>query len=381
MTLHVPICDVVDITNNRVFEFEGSRMYLATGDLAVDAISNTVQVSWLNKPSRADLLVQSGDLIVARMKATNKVLLISVENEAIIVSTGFLTLRPRKGFDAKFLCYILKSEDFQRQKDALCTGSTQKAINNNFFEKILVPNLDLNSQKKIAWILEKAEATVAKREESLRFSDEFLKSTFLEMFGDPIKNTKKWKALRFDALGKLDRGQSKHRPRNAPELLGGPYPLIQTGEVANSNTYIKTYSQTYSELGLKQSKLWPKNTLCITIAANIAKTGILTFEACFPDSVVGFIPSDKTCVEYMHFWLTFMQKILEEKAPESAQKNINLGILRELPVPVPAIRLQLSFADIVHKVEALKEKQRQSQAELNSLFNSLMQKAFKGELV
>lgn len=88
----------------------------------------------------------------------------------------------------------------------------------------------------------------------------------------------------------LDRGRSQYRPRNAPELLNGPYPLIQTGDVSKAGLYITTYQNTYSELGLKQSKLWKAGTLCITIAANIAQTAILAFDACFPDSVVGFIP-------------------------------------------------------------------------------------------
>ena len=94
------------------------------------------------------------------------------------------------------------------------------------------------------------------------------------MFGDPVKNEKNLPLEQLSKIGILERGKSQHRPRNAPELLGGPYPLIQTGDVSNSNIYITTYSNTYSELGLKQSKLWEPGTLCITIAANIAQTAI-----------------------------------------------------------------------------------------------------------
>lgn len=102
-------------------------------------------------------------------------------------------------------------------------------------------------------------------------------------------------------MGELAREKSKNRPRNAPELLNGPYPLIQTGDIANAGIYLKEYTQTYSELGLKQSKMWKKGTLCITIAANIAKTSILTFDACFPDSVVAFIPSEKPIICLFNF--------------------------------------------------------------------------------
>lgn len=200
------------------------------------------------------------------------------------------------------------------------------------------------------------------------------------MFGDPVANTMGWPISLLGSVGRLDRGVSKHRPRNAPELLGGPYPLVQTGEVANCDGYIRTHNSTYSEIGLKQSKMWPTGTLCITIAANIAKTGILTFDACFPDSVVGFRSDNPATIEYVRVWLSFLQKTLEDSAPESAQKNINLAILRSLPLPLPPLRLQQSFATRVQAIEALKAKHRAILALDDALFASLQHRAFAGAL-
>jgi len=103
-------------------------------------------------------------------------------------------------------------------------------------------------------------------------------------------------------VGSVSRGKSKHRPRNAPELYGGPYPFIQTGDVKHANFFITDYTQTYNERGLAQSKLWQPGTLCITIAANIADTAVLKIPACFPDSIIGFIPkkgdSDVRFIKY-----------------------------------------------------------------------------------
>mgnify|MGYP006394762223 CR=1 FL=1 len=82
------------------------------------------------------------------------------------------------------------------------------------------------------------------------------------MFGDPVLNEKGWELKTLPELGEFGRGVSKHRPRNAPELLGGKYPLIQTGDVANANLYITDYESTYSEEGFKQSKMWKAGTLC-----------------------------------------------------------------------------------------------------------------------
>ena len=188
----------------------------------------------------------------------------------------------------------------------------------------------------------------------LLLNEDLVKSRFIELFGDPVYNTKKLPTKRLAELGSLDRGRSQHRPRNAPELLGGPYPLIQTGEVANAGLYITGYSNTYSELGLKQSKIWKAGTLCITIAANIAQTSILTFDACFPDSVVGFIPGDSISAIYMHYWFGFFQKILEEQAPQVAQKNINLKILSDLSVVVPNQEQQKDFIAFVEQTDKSK---------------------------
>ena len=143
-----------------------------------------------------------------------------------------------------------------------------------------LPSVD--EQKSIVGILEKAKGILDKRNEEIRALDDLIKARFVELFGDPVSNPYSLPEDTLPNLGKFGRGVSKHRPRNDIKLLGGKYPLIQTGDVANAGLYITSYSSTYSELGLKQSKMWEKGTLCITIAANIAKTAILEFDACFP---------------------------------------------------------------------------------------------------
>lgn len=247
--------------------------------------------------------------------------------------------------------------------------------------KLSIPLPDIDDQIRIAHLLGKVEGLIAQRKQHLQQLDDLLKSVFLEMFGDPVRNERGWTPVPLEQLGSINRGVSKHRPRNDPKLLGGPHPLIQTGEVSNAGTYITTYTQTYSDLGIAQSKLWPAGTLCITIAANIAQAGILTFDACFPDSVVGFLAHEgesNTLYVLGLFW--FFQAILEKNAPAAAQKNINLEILRALSVPKPPIELQREFATIVEKVEALKSRYQQSLTDFEALYGALSQQAFKGEL-
>jgi len=157
-----------------------------------------------------------------------------------------------------------------------------------------------------------------------------------------------WTLQKISALGEFDRGKSKHRPRDAKHLYGGPYPFIQTGDVTNSGGRITTFRQTYSEAGLAQSRLWPAGTLAITIAANIAETALLTFPACFPDSVVGFTAHpQKADIRFVEYLFQAMRKQVKSHAYGSAQENINLDVLRRLEFPIPVLDMQVRIADFL----------------------------------
>lgn len=161
-----------------------------------------------------------------------------------------------------------------------------------------------------------------------------------------------WAWGRFPEIGIFGRGKSKHRPRNDPALFdGGEHLMIQTGDVARSQGVIETYTSKYNDFGLSQSFKWPKGTLCITIAANIADSGILSFDACFPDSVVGFIPASMfENARYFEYFVRTAKANLLEFAPATAQKNINLEILTQVLIPLPPLAEQRR---IVAKVDEL----------------------------
>jgi len=290
-----------------------------------------------------------------------------------VKSSAMKILKAKEGVaDNRYMFYLLQTLNLD------CEQHKRYWISK--FAPFQIPLPPLHIQKRIAEILDAADALKRKDQALLKKYDELAQAIFIDMFGDPVKNEKGWETKKFQELGTLDRGVSKHRPRNAPELLGGIYPLIQTGDVANSGGIITKYRSTYSEIGLKQSKIWSKGTLCITIAANIAKTCILDFDACFPDSIVGFKPNDKVSNSvFVKFWIGFLQKILEDNAPESAQKNINLEILRGLDVICPPVELQNKFEKIIEQLNLVKSSNSKFVAD--NLFQTLIQKAFKGELV
>ena len=157
-------------------------------------------------------------------------------------------------------------------------------------------------------------------------------------------------------LGKSARGKSKHRPRNDKKLFGGVYPFIQTADVKKANFYISEYSETYNEIGLAQSKLWDTGTLCITIAANIADTGILSIPACFPDSIIGFIPYDGISdVRFIKYCFDILQRKCKQISQGTAQDNLSWEKLLTIKFPVPPLKIQCRIADILFRYDSLIE--------------------------
>ncbi|HHT7750724.1 TPA: restriction endonuclease subunit S [Streptococcus suis] len=147
----------------------------------------------------------------------------------------------------------------------------------------------------------------------------------------------RWQIKSLSELGRFSRGKSKHRPRNDKKLFtNGTYPLIQTGDIKNSNLYVTKNSDYYNEFGLSQSKLWKQGTLCITIAANIAETAILSYPMCFPDSVVGFNAHKNESSElFVYYVFELIKKEIQKTSSGSIQDNINIDYLTKLKLKVP----------------------------------------------
>lgn len=165
-----------------------------------------------------------------------------------------------------------------------------------------------------------------------------------------------WRVCRIDDLGEINRGKSKHRPRNDARLFGGKYPFIQTGDVKKANLYINEYDTTYSEFGLAQSKLWPKDTLCITIAANIAESAILGIDACFPDSVVGFVPKkNKADLKFVKYLLDEFKVYMQQISKGTTQDNLSLDKLRRVKFYAPDYDTQVKIAKVISVYDDLIE--------------------------
>ncbi|MEW6186873.1 MAG: restriction endonuclease subunit S [Thermodesulfobacteriota bacterium] len=187
----------------------------------------------------------------------------------------------------------------------------------------------------------------------------------------------KWAEKSLDELGTVARGRSRHRPRDAAPLYGGPYPFVQTGDVKHAGLFLTSFSQTYNEVGLEQSKLWPQGTLCITIAANIAETAILGFDACFPDSVIGFVSDDSKCdVRFIKYQFETIKQHYQQVSQGAAQDNLSLEKLLSFKLFVPHVEEQRKIADILSAYDNLIENNRRRMKLLEESARQLYQEWF-----
>lgn len=254
-----------------------------------------------------------------------------------------------------YVYYFLKNSDL----NAVISGGAQPQITRQPIStyKILFPKSKAEQQK-IAEILSTVDEEIEKIDEIIFQTEKLKKGLMQDLFTKGIghKKFKKteigtipegWKISKLSEIARVERGRFSHRPRNAPEFYGGNIPFIQTGDVVNSNGKISSYTQTLNEKGLSVSKLFKKGTIVITIAANIGDTGILQFDSCFPDSLIGITPSKKIDPIFLEYYLRTQKDYLNSISTQSAQKNINLEKLNPLLVKLPPKNEQKEIADIL----------------------------------
>ncbi|NHA05453.1 restriction endonuclease subunit S [Mucilaginibacter sp. HC2] len=190
-----------------------------------------------------------------------------------------------------------------------------------------------------------------------------------------------WEKKNLGDVADISRGKSKHRPRDAAFLYGGKYPFIQTGDVKSAGLYLYKYTQTYSDAGLKQSKLWNENTLCITIAANIAETTILKIKACFPDSIIGLIPyKNKASVFFIKHQFDKFKVDVQKLSQGIAQANLNQEKLSNIQFWFPSLVEQQKIASFLSLIDQRIETQNKIIEELESLNSCLLERIFSKQL-
>jgi type I restriction enzyme S subunit len=377
-------------------EKETSNVWLSIADMLNtdgDVVSESKEYI-TDKAVKVSKVVKKGTLLLSFKLTLGRLAFAGKDlftNEAIAA----IQIKNEKVLDKYFLYHFFSFFDW----DSASEGDVKvkgKTLNKSKLKEIEVhyPN-SLAEQKRIVSILDTAFEAIDKAkinaEQNLKNSKELFESYLQNIFSSKgsalsLSKGEGWEEKTLSQISNVfGRGKSKHRPRNFEGLYGGEYPFIQTGDIRNCDHYITDYSQTYNEMGLAQSKLWPSGTICITIAANIAETGVLTFDACFPDSVIGLVVNeslaDRNFVEYL---LQSFKSKLQALGKGSAQANLNMGSFENEVFPFPSVEQQRIIVkqldDLSKETKRLEAIYQQKLIDLEELKKSLLEKAFKGEL-
>jgi type I restriction enzyme, S subunit len=327
--------------------------------------------------------MKKGDLIIAVSGDPGRVCFLNVD---ACIHDGFVGLRnlDESKYDKEFLYYYLTF--FKSSMKHRAYGAIFQNITTDILKGIKIPKLSISAQNNIAKLASKAENLIAQRKESIRILDEFLKSTFLEMFGDPTHNPKNWQAKRLDEIstritdGKhgdcVDEANSGYYFLSAKDLNDGKLKYTDVREITQSD-----FLEVHKRTDLKLNDILLGNT-----GASIGKIGIVidaekASRTTFQKSIsIITLKTDLAVPLYLKIYLSLNRKIFNKTSTGSAMTNLLLSQIRAFNILLPPIELQTQYAQIVEKTEALKTQYQQSLQELENLYGSLSQKAFRGEL-
>jgi len=334
------------------------------------------------------ILARPGDLVVSGINAAKGAIAIyGPENSEPIAATihyGAYTPKPDRA-DLKFLWWFFRSQFFRELLNEHVPGGIKTELKSKRFLPIPIPLPPLAEQRRVVARIEALAAQVhdartlrhQAAEEADAFFDSFLTARF---------DSSDWPLKQLPEVAEVARGKFGHRPRNEPRFYGGEFPFIQIGDISNSGRYIRTHSQSLNKEGLAISRMFPTGTVAIAITgATIGVTGILGFNSCFPDSIVGIQARPESVTpEFIYLTVEHAKKTALAEATQTTQPNINLGNLNRLKVRVPPLaeqRLIVAELDALQvEVDALKRLQAETAAELDALLPAILDRAFKGEL-
>jgi type I restriction enzyme S subunit len=295
-----------------------------------------------------------------------------------------LKVKNKKQFSPFFIYRFLQTKSEYLKRKA--TGATIMHINRKSLERLEIPDLDLSDQLHIANLLSKAENLISQRKESIHLLDEFLKSTFLEMFGDSVKNEKKWNKSELKNYAKVRIGPFGSLLHREDYVQNG-IPLVNPSHIGEGKIFIDP-ELTISEAKMKELSAYVMHEGDVVLGrrGEIGRCAVVTKKEdgflCGTGSIY-IRPTDELNPIFLYNIISSVsiRRVLENSAKGITMKNLNSGIIENLKIPVPPIKIQTQFAQIVEKTEALKTQYQQSLQELENLYGSLSQKAFKGELV
>jgi type I restriction enzyme S subunit len=285
-------------------------------------------------------------------------------------------LRPKEDLDLGFLCRILENYDVT----PFVTGTTRGKLTKAGASEIPIPLPSLSEQRRIATLLDQADALRAKRREALAQLDSLTQSIFIKMFGDPARNTKNFPVISLGEVGKWQSGGTP--PRSRDDYFVGEIPWFSSGEL--ESMYVSDSKEKISALALVETsaKTVPKGSLMLGMYDTAALKASIAAIDCSCNQAVAFSVIQINVLEtlYVYFAIVIGREHFRRLQRGVRQKNLNLDLIRQIQIPLPPIDSQRKFVELLTQIGLIKESHSQSLSHLNTLFDSLQHRAFRGEL-
>ena len=364
---------------------EGPR-FLRITDMQDDAVDwSTVPSCECSEKEFKENELSVGDIVFARTGATTgKSFLIRHLPRPSVFASYLIRVRPTDEVDSKYLAYFFKSPQYWFQITAMAEGAAQPGVNSSKLKELEIPLPPLPEQKRIAAILDKADAIRRKRQQAIQLADDFLRAVFLDMFGDPVTNPKGWKTACLEELVKVVSGATPSKSNDA--YWAGEFPWVspkdmKSVEISSSIDHVNQV--VFERENLK--KLPVGSVLIVVrgmILAHTVPVGITTTEVAINQDIKAFVSSGRVLPEFLLWFLLSQHANLLSKVTTAAHgtKRFDMVDLLGLPVFVPDIGAQRKFVSIVGSYKETLAELDWSHKNALQIFNSLSQKAFSGQL-
>lgn len=341
-------------------------------------IEGVSTIAGADAPSRARQIVQADDVLVSTVRPNlNAVAQVPHDLDGATASTGFTVLRPTQKLDSRYLFHWVTSPLFVADMIRKATGASYPAVSDWIVKDSLIPLPPLPEQRRIAAILDKADALRAKRRLAIAKLDQLLQSVFLEMFGDPVTNPKGWKTESIGALCSLVRGSSP-RPKGDPRYFGGSVPRLMVADLTRDGWMVTPKIDSLTELGATHSRPVPKGTVVMAVSGNVGLAAILQIDACIHDGFVAYMDLDEQRINPIYFLaLLHLMKSVHTKATTGAIfKNTTTTDIKKIQIPLPPIPAQQRYEQIVFEIQTQQTQFMQSDRRIEAMLGSLQQDVF-----
>lgn len=329
-----------------------------------------------------DLLVASSGIVVQNF--ATKIAFAQAEHLPLCMNTSTIRfkVKDKSLLDIHYFKRFLATDIFKKQLGKLITGSAQLNFGPSHLKQMTMPVPQIKEQKRISAILDTADAIRRKRQQATDLTERFLRSVFLEMFGDPVTNLKGWKEKHLSELGEIITGNTPSKKHN--EYYGDYIEWIKSDNINTPDHFLTKAEEGLSEQGAKHGRIVPPNSILVTCIAGtkecIGNVAIADRAVTFNQQINAVVPNPDINYLFLYTLILIGKKLIQRNSTESMKGLVSKSRFSQIKVPCPPKSIQDEFAEVFQRILSLTRLGTASANRAHNLFDALVQRAFSGGL-